>query len=251
MNISKDELMAVLAQFNPWWRGENIPDIPSWKRAAFSELLEWVHNPPAPRAILLSGARQVGKTTLLLQVISELIKNGVPTANILYATFDHPIIKIAGIDLVLEAWRAREPKMYGIEYLFLDEAQFMREPGTWVKHQIDFNKERSITFTGSAMPLIHKEQESGVGRWHTIRLSTLSFYEYLQLKKFNPLMENFKKNYLMLDLLSKFKTSQAELLKQHKLPQVKSLRELFEWPREEFIGFLNWQYPTRGIFMNI
>lgn len=29
------------------------------------------------------------------------------------------------------------------------------------------------------MPLVEAGQESGVGRWHTIRLTTLSFYEYL------------------------------------------------------------------------
>ena len=33
------------------------------------------------------------------------------------------------------------------------------------------------------MPLLEAEQESGVGRWHAIRLTTLSFYEYLQIKK--------------------------------------------------------------------
>lgn len=184
MNISKDELIGVLSQFNPWWKGEIIPDLPEWKRASFNELYTWVYDPPTPRAILLSGARQVGKTTLLLQVINALLmERGVAPANILYATFDHPLIKMAGVDSVLEAWRERMPRLEGEEYIFLDEAQFIRDFGTWVKHQVDFIKRRRITFTGSAMPLIHKNQESGVGRWHSIRLTTLSFYEYLQLKK--------------------------------------------------------------------
>ena len=184
MKISKDELIGVLSQFNPWWRGETIPDLIEWKRASFNELYNWVYHPPTPRAILLSGARQVGKTTLVLQVINALLQEqGIPAANILYATFDHPLIKMAGVDSVLEAWRERVPKLQGDEYIFLDEAQFIRDFGTWVKHQVDFSKHRRITFTGSAMPLIHKNQESGVGRWHTIRLTTLSFYEYLQLKK--------------------------------------------------------------------
>lgn len=184
MQISKNELIGVLSQFNPWWKGESISDLPEWRRAAFNELYEWVYHPPALRAILLSGARQVGKTTLILQVIDTLLKEqAIPPANVLYATFDHPLIKMAGINAVLEAWREREPKLQGEEYIFLDEAQFIREFGTWVKHQVDFLKHRRIVFTGSAMPLIHKNQESGVGRWYTIRLTTLSFYEYLQLKK--------------------------------------------------------------------
>lgn len=206
MKISKGELIAILAQFNPWWRGESINDLPAWRRAAFHELFEWVATPPASRAVLLSGARQIGKTTLMLQAVDTLLKQGVPAANILYATFDHPVLKLAGIDAVLEAWREREPRVDGNEYLFLDEAQFIRDWGTWVKHQVDFAKHRRIAFTGSAMPLIEQDQESGVGRWHTIRLTTLSFYEYLQIKK----------------------------LSLPELPNLKSMRELFDWSQPDF-----------------
>jgi uncharacterized protein len=183
MEISKDELIPLLVQFNPWWKHESIPDLPTWKRAAFNELLTWVKNPPAQRAVMLSGARQVGKTTLLLQTIDQLVKEGVNPANIIYITFDHPIFKLTGVQTVLDTWREIEPKREGNEYLFLDEAQLIRDFGTWVKHQVDFSKHRRIVFTGSAMSLVNNNQESGVGRWHTMRLSTLSFYEYLQIKK--------------------------------------------------------------------
>lgn len=230
MKVSKDELIAILAQFNPWWRGENIPDLPTWKRAAHKEVSSWLINPPIHRALMISGARQVGKTTLILQIIDDLIRqNKAPTANILYATFDHPILKLAGIDAVLEAWREREPKQEGPEFIFLDEAQFIRDWGTWVKHQVDFSKQRQIVFTGSAMPLLQADQESGVGRWHTIRLSTLSFFEYIHLKK--------------LELPS--------------LPKLRSLKEIFEWGNSEFyriseiaapyVGHFN-EYLVRGGF---
>jgi hypothetical protein len=183
LRVSKEELVAVLAQFNPWWRGEAIADLPKWRRAAFRELHAWMTAPPAPRAVMLSGARQIGKTTLMLQAADALLRAGVPAANILYATFDHPILKLAGIEAVVDAWREREPRAEGPDYLLLDEAQFIRDWGTWVKHQVDFRKDRRIAFTGSAMPLVEADQESGVGRWHTIRLTTLSFYEYLQIKR--------------------------------------------------------------------
>lgn len=183
MKIPKEELISILSQFNPWWRKEKIPDLPEWHRGSFQELMSWMLEPPAQRAILLAGPRQVGKTTLLLQAIQSLIDQGVPAANILYATFDHPVCKLAGLDTVLEAWRELEPKAAGPEYLFLDEAQFIKHIGTWVKHQVDFFKNKRIIFTGSAAPLVLADQESGVGRWHTIHLSTLSFYEYLQIKK--------------------------------------------------------------------
>lgn len=206
MQISREELISILAQFNPWWRGEPIADLPTWRRAAYRELFQWLSTPPAPRAILLSGARQVGKTTLLLQAIDGLLRQGVPPGNILYATFDHPVLKLAGIDAVLQAWREREPQADGPEYLLLDEAQFIRDWGTWVKHQVDFQKKRRVVSTGSAVPLIQANQESGVGRWHTISLTTLSFYEYLQIKK----------------------------LSLPALPRLGSLRNLFDWAPPDF-----------------
>lgn len=206
MKVSQAEIIAVLSPFNPWWRGEAVADLPGWRRAAYRDLLGWMNHPPAPRAVLLSGARQIGKTTLMLQVADALLASGVPAANVLYVTFDHPLLKLAGIDAVLDAWRAREPKAEGLEYLFLDEAQFIRDWGTWVKHQVDFRKDRRIAFTGSAMPLVEAGQESGVGRWHSIRLTTLSFYEYLHIKK------------LQLPVL----------------PPIKSLRELFDWSASDF-----------------
>ena len=60
--------------------------------------------------------------------------------------------------------------------------------------------------TGPATPLVEEGQESGVGRWHTIKLATLSFFEYLQIKK----------------------------LAVPELPDVESLVKLFEWTGAEF-----------------
>jgi predicted AAA+ superfamily ATPase len=229
VKIENDELINILSQYNSWWRNEPVSDLPTWKRAAFGELSEWINNPPAARAVMLSGARQIGKTTLLMQAISELLSKDIPAGNIIYITFDHPIIKLAGIEQVLKAWREREPKREGIEYIFLDEAQFMRDWGVWIKHQVDFFKNRRIIFTGSATPLLEQDQESGVGRWYTIKLTTLSFYEYLQIKKVNL----------------------------PALPSIRSLKEIFAWKPTDFykvteiganyIGYFH-DYLLRGGF---
>lgn len=261
MKISKDELIAVLSQFNPWWKGESIADLPSWHRAAFRELFQWVH---APRAILLSGARQVGKTTLILQVIEKLLKEGVSPSNILYATFDHPIIKMAGADAIIEAWKQRETQVEGQqEYLFLDEAQFIPDWGVWIKHQVDFVKNRRIVFTGSATPLLHKHQESGVGRWHTIKLTTLSFYEYLQLKessqhKFEISLRNFfSKGLGKLPpahiTFENHQTSFDDLINLSKmslppLPKINSLSDLFDWSPYEFKKISEMASPYTAYF---
>ena len=182
MIATPQELFSVLRQYNPWWDTGSVPDIPLWRRAAFSELQTWLSTPPAPRAVLLTGARQVGKTTLLLQAIQSLLDDGVRPENILYATFDHPLLKLIGLDGLLKIWRELQPPKAGPEFLLLDEIQYTSDWQTWLKHQVDFEKGRRIAVTGSAMPLASASQESGVGRWHTIKLATLSFFEYLQIK---------------------------------------------------------------------
>ena len=153
MKIPREELISILFAFNPWWKRIPVRDLPKWHRGAFLELMQWIEAPPVSRVVLLSGPRQVGKTTLILQAIQKLLDSGVPPSNILYVTFDHPICKLAGLEAVLEGWRESEPKVEGeLEYLFLDEAQFVKNCGTWVKHQVDFFKERRIVFKGSAVP---------------------------------------------------------------------------------------------------
>lgn len=206
MSVPVPDLLPVLRQFNPWWRGERLVELPTWRRAAFHEVASWVTAPPARRALLLTGARQIGKTTLFLQTIESLLEQGVPAARILYATFDHPLLRLAGPDAILNLWREIEPDHGGPEYLFLDEIQSVRDWQTWLKHQVDFHPHRRIAVTGSAVPLVEQGQESGVGRWHTVRLATLSFYEYLQLKG----------------------------IAAPDLPPVRSLAHLFDWPEARF-----------------
>jgi len=220
MLASKPELFAVLRQYNPWWAGGRFADLPDWRRAAFREIAEWIKDPPAGRALLLSGARQVGKTTLFLQAIDDLLNQGVVPTNVLYATFDHPLLKLLGLEGLLKLWREFEPTREGPEFLFLDEIQMARDWQTWVKHQVDFEKRRRIAVTGSATPLVTEGQESGVGRWQTIRLATLSFFEYLQLRRLSIPV----------------------------LPAVESLRELFDWEPERRMRVAEDSRPLIGLF---
>ncbi len=156
------DFIAVLNQFNPWWSGNRFPDLPEWRRAAFKQIVEFIENPPGGRALLVSGARQIGKTTLFIQAIHYLLEKGVPSNNILYVTFDHPLLKLLGLDGLIKVWREIESSRDGYEYLFLDEIQTTKDWQVWVKHQVDFEKNRRVALTGSATPLTIENQESGV-----------------------------------------------------------------------------------------
>lgn len=207
MDLPKTELFSVLQEFNPWWSGQPAADLPDWERAASRQLRAWIDDSETKRALLLTGARQVGKTTLFRQAIRRLVNEGYPAANLLYATFDHPILKLAGLERTLQAWDELFPPVAGFpRMLFLDEIQFVPDWQTWLKHQTDFHRGRRIAATGSASPLQDGGAESGVGRWETIPLPTLSFAEYLRLR--NVEIPN--------------------------LPEVRSLKQLFDWTPGQF-----------------
>lgn len=221
MDIPKTELFAVLQQFNPWWSGAPVSDLPEWERFAVRLVWQWVEDANTKRALLLTGARQVGKTTVLRQTIRRQIADGIPAQNILYATFDHPLLKLAGLERTIEAWNELYPAKDQQRFIFLDEIQYMQGWQTWLKHQVDFNPKFRIAATGSANPLRDASAESGVGRWETIPLPTLSFGEYLKLRQI-PIPRG--------------------------LPYVRSLRELFEWSEADFARVASIAQPLTAHF---
>jgi predicted AAA+ superfamily ATPase len=208
MDIPKTELFAVLQKFNPWWSDQPVTDLPEWERTAAGQVRRWVQDAQTPRALLLTGARQVGKTTIFRQVIRGMVTSGFPPQNIFYATFDHPMLKLSGIENTVGAWEElypadpEHPRM-----LFLDEVQSVDGWQTWIKLQADFQRGSRIAATGSASSLGEGSAESGLGRIETIPLPTLSFGEYLRLRKV-PIPN---------------------------LPKVRSLRELFSWKKGDFV----------------
>ena len=199
MNITPSMLFPVLAKFNPWVRGQKL-ELPKWRRAPFGELARWALRPPAPRAVFLSGARQVGKTTLLLQLIEYMLDSGIAPNSILYASMDVPFLKIAGIDVVISAWKEMHNIGDEILYIFIDEIQYQKDWESWIKINVDFNKKYKIIFTGSSLSIRETKSESCVGRVHTCKISTLSFYEYIKLN--NIIFPDISKISSLADLFS-------------------------------------------------
>ncbi|MEW6276243.1 MAG: AAA family ATPase, partial [Bacillota bacterium] len=95
MFLEQEQVLKVLLGFNPWWVSGSVPrelNKPV-KRAAFAEITKALLHPRLRRVVFLSGARRVGKTTLMYQVIDELLKRKVPPKRILYLSLDHPVLK--------------------------------------------------------------------------------------------------------------------------------------------------------------
>ncbi|MGE5577071.1 MAG: ATP-binding protein [Syntrophothermus sp.] len=181
--IEDTQLLQVLRGFNPWWIVGEVPATLAKpvRRLAFYEISNFLQRTDFHRAILVSGARRVGKTTILYQLAQEAIREGMKPSQIMYASFDHPILKLASLERIIEVFRNNVAG--GAELLlFFDEVHYAPDWNLWLKLTVDRYPNYKIVATGSASSILDVQgAESGVGRWIEIKIPTLSFYEYLEL----------------------------------------------------------------------
>ena len=175
--VSDEQVIKVLRQYNPWWRLPSAikEETKPQKRLAYYEALKTVNHKTIRRFAVLSGVRRVGKTTILYQMIENLIDEGINPKNILYATFDNPILKLVSVEVVLSIYESLYP-IEGTRYLFFDEIQYTDQWELWMKVMYDSRKDIRMAATGSASPILEKgTADSGTGRWSVLKIPTLSF----------------------------------------------------------------------------
>jgi len=180
------EISSVLNGFNPWWSRRPFV-VPEFKRLAYQACRKYMADESLRRAVLLSGPRRVGKTTVLQQVADGLVAEGVDPKSILYLSLDHPLLKLLNLREILALYHETTHPEGQSATLLLDEIQYAGNWETEIKLLIDHQPQYRILATGSAS-VLHRERlaESGVGRWITVPIPTLSFYEFVHLRKERP-----------------------------------------------------------------
>ncbi len=179
-------LEAQLRDDNPWWRGERIFGIPKIRRWAFNQVMFGAKKGPAPITVL-RGPRQIGKTTLLNQLIDSLLDEGVAPENIFRVQFDllpdlkkisMPILELVRwySENILErslnkaAWEGRKV------YIFFDEVQNLPDWSPQLKHLVDMQPVR-VVVTGSSALRIEAGRDSLAGRISTLEMGPLLLRE--------------------------------------------------------------------------
>ena len=157
--------------------------VPKFRRIAFQVCSDFLAQTSLKRAIHLSGPRRVGKTTILLQVAEALLNGGADPKSICYISLDHPLLKILTLPKILRLYHESAYPQGKPTVLLLDEVQYSSNWELHIKQLVDHNPEYRILATGSASVAHHRKlSESGAGRWLTVQIPTLSFYEFLQIR---------------------------------------------------------------------
>lgn len=134
---------------------------------------------------VISGVRRCGKSTLMKTIIEELKERAVPNENILYINLDKRPFK--GIKQAAALEQLIDDLSFGVQglkYLFIDEIQnvkYFEEVINAFREEGEF----SIFITGSNSYLLSGELATKLtGRYLEFKITTLSFYEYIEMKKF-------------------------------------------------------------------
>jgi predicted AAA+ superfamily ATPase len=207
-------LDSFLRDINPWWQQKPGPVLPAYKRWAFDITLSKFQKGLAP-VVVIRGPRQVGKTTLQLQIIEYLTENkGVPRNHILRVQFDEipslrslpePILSISRWfeNRVLgctfnEAAKAGQPAC-----LFFDEIQNLKDWAPQLKALVDHHTVK-VLLTGSSALRIEAGRDSLAGRITPVELGTLLLREVAGLRFSEEIKPHLSDNGLELLLQKDF-----------------------------------------------
>ena len=144
---------------------------------------EWIDD---TRVIVLVGARQVGKTSILYLLMKRLIDRGINPESVFY--FDLEDFELLNLfnDGVPSLMRYLETQ--GVDpdqrsYIFVDEIQYMEDPSNFLKLMADHHRNLKFVCSGSSTLEVRKKfTDSLAGRKVVFEIPTLSFREYLAFK---------------------------------------------------------------------
>lgn len=174
----------LLQESNPSWRdpAARLASGVSRRRELFEPLMQHLAT-TTRRAAVLTGPRQVGKTTLLLQLGDALLDQGVPPGQITYFDFSDDRLPAAGISAREVVEHVPPPQRANLPRFFLlDEISRSVRWSEWLKAAVDHKQGRFLVTDSAATVLAHGTRESGLGRWDEYRIEALTFREFIGLQ---------------------------------------------------------------------
>lgn len=150
-----------------------------YKRKIIDEILKYLKTEDI---IVLHGARQVGKTSILYWLKEYVEKNDELTYFIDLEDSRMTKILDLGVDEFIVHLQ-EEGYWQDKIYIFIDEIQYLNNPSEFLKLVVDHHKNIKLIVSGSSsFEIKNKFKDSLVGRTVNFEIFTLSFEEFLLFK---------------------------------------------------------------------
>jgi len=142
--------------------------------------------------ILITGARQVGKTTIMLLIKKKLEAQNKTCFFLNLEKIDYRLRLDKDPNNIWEIIPRKDKKIY----LFLDEVQYLKDPSNFLKFHFDENKKnlKIITSGSSAFYLDQKFRDSLAGRKFIFEIYPLDFEEFLKFKQKDEILQLIRDN---------------------------------------------------------
>lgn len=229
------KVLEVIKKINPWFRDNKVPlaKLESFRRREFGALEKDLAR--LDMTTLIIGARRVGKSVLMYQLIDSLLKKGVEGKRILFIQGDNTLLtEFAAngnlINYILELYQGHIIEKNFDEvtetiYIFVDEAQSLSAWDREIKTTMDQKYKIKFIVTGSSSFELRRGSNNPLtGRVSIQPIFTFSFADYTQYSiiedkrpvfesKVKELSETFKDSLIRGDLSPAFNTAKkAEVL---------------------------------------
>lgn len=179
--MQKDDIIAILNDWNLW----NHDMDTGIKREVYLDKLKSALR--SGHVVVITGPRRSGKSFMMRQLAKDLQDSGTPKNQILMANFEDPRFPRMDAGLLQEIFETYLEFMRpsGRPYVFLDEAQEVEQWEKWVRSTHELNK-AVLIISGSNAKLLSTELATSLtGRHLDVRLSPLSFSEFLLFNGLN------------------------------------------------------------------
>lgn len=204
---------------------ENLIKTPFINRFIHLPLYQHIHS--AKEITVLYGPRQIGKSQEIYQCIRQLLV--LKKADIFFYNLDVIPDEFETPEIFLSSVYAQKDNPKGKTFIFVDEAQRLKNIGLFVKYLYDQNKNIKFVLTGSAsLDIKAKIKESLTGRKKEFFLSPLTLQEILgfrgikisQITNNFPLLEKTLEEYLLFGGYPEIITLNSKLQKIEKIAEI-------------------------------
>jgi len=187
--VDEESLLRLLSRLNPWWNDGDVPETllkSQYRRRDFHRLKSVIDDEPVTT---ICGPRQVGKTTLVGQLVDHLLnERGVDPQRVLYLTTETSQLLSESEGVVADVLGTYERQFLGRSfdqleetiYVFIDEIQKLDGWDETLKFYVDTVSNLSFVVTGSVSALVQRDvDETLIGRAEQQTVVPFKFADYI------------------------------------------------------------------------
>ncbi len=180
-----------LSEWNPWWENkESIKELEGIHRPKYDHLINSVD---IKEVVIITGIRRSGKSTLMYQMISKLLLNGVDPRQILFVNLEDKKLISDSLEDIYLTYR-KTMNLDKKAYIFLDEIHKKESWELWIRKKYDLKSNDKFIISGSCSYLLKREYSTLLtGRNITFEVFPLNFNEFLLFKGLKLQNENIRK----------------------------------------------------------